>query len=754
MHVRNAPETFRLAMARHPEYDDRFWRYVEGLPASVTVLDQNLWQVSAPGGEATLRYLIRLPVSGPSARAAWRPFLTPTGGLIGDLHTFLYMVDEPQAPSHVMLRLPAGWSVATALAPTGDPHIFFAASAAVLAESPILVGQLRDWRFVVNDTPYRVSYWPLPDGNAFDAAAFVAGIEKLVREAVALFGAAPWREYSFLLRDGAYGALEHSDSLTLGAPSATLAGNPYALHEEIAHEFVHAWNLMRIHPAEYRGIDYRPAPPSAGLWFSEGLSMFYADLLLRRAGLPTETPTRVAHLEELIARYLAEPGNARFSAEQVSRAANDTRPGALGDYSASTHLQGELLGAMLDLIIRDATANQRSMDDVMRAMLDRFSGTRGFTGKDIENTVAGLCGCGVTSFFDAYVRGAAPIEFNRYLDLAGLRMEAVWEKTDTPDLGAWAWMEPDENTLRIAIADPASVWGRAGLHTGDQILADEWSHIRQRRRVPRHAQAAACGRHRCARSEAWWRHPDRDGDHYVTGPPKGQDQRTASPDGAPARGSRSLALIALCRFGIVRLLSTSRICAVWRAECAASKSRNWYASMGPAGPGPTWTRSSSVVVVTYAMVLSRRAVNSRAASSGVANLPEGTMASGALALWLRSCTPATILRSTSSVDWAGRSTAGVLSTCWAPPKIKFSARIMCSAHSCTDHTSGAGLKVHCAALSPWMLASIAFLEVSSCSSKYARSAGVILPSAAKIGATAHSKSGNIFVIVVLLFPLG
>jgi predicted metalloprotease with PDZ domain len=471
MQVHNAPETFRLAMARHPEYDDRFWRYIEGLPASVTAIDRNLWQVSAPGGEATVQYRIRLPAPGPSARAAWRPFLTSTGGLIGDLHTFLYMVEGLHAPAHVMLRLPAGWSVATALAPTSDPNIFFAASADVLAESPILVGQLRDWRFVVNETPYHVSYWPHPDASAFDAGAFVAGIEKVVREAVALFGAAPWREYSFLLRDGAFGALEHPDSLTLGAPSATLAGNPYAFHEQIAHEFVHAWNLMRIHPAEYHGIDYRPAQPSAGLWFSEGLSMFYADLLLRRAGLPTDTPTRVAHLEELIARYLAEPGNARFSAERVSRTANDTRPGALGDHSASTHLQGELLGAMLDLIIRNATASRRSMDDVMRAMLDRFSGTRGFTGKDIENTVAGLCGCGVTSFFDAYVRGAAPIQFNRYLDLAGLHMEAAWEKTDAPDLRAWAWMEPDDNTTpRVAIADPASVWGQAGLHTGDRIL--------------------------------------------------------------------------------------------------------------------------------------------------------------------------------------------------------------------------------------------------------------------------------------------
>jgi predicted metalloprotease with PDZ domain len=58
-------------------------------------------------------------------------------------------------------------------------------------------------------------------------------------------------------------------------------------------------------------MDYRAAKPSAGPWFSECLSIFYADLLLRRAGLWASTPTRMAHLEELIARYLGEPGNTR-----------------------------------------------------------------------------------------------------------------------------------------------------------------------------------------------------------------------------------------------------------------------------------------------------------------------------------------------------------------------------------------------------------------------------------------------------------
>jgi predicted metalloprotease with PDZ domain len=233
---------------------------------------------------------------------------------------------------------------------------------------------------------------------------------------------------------------------------------------------------MRIRPAEYRSIDYRTQPPTSGLWFSEGMSMFYADLLARRAGLRTFDSTRVGHLERLLSSYLANPGNARFSAEAVSRVAYNASPGSLGDYDASTHLQGELLGTMLDLLVRDGTGGRRSLDDVMRAMLEGFSGERGFLGADIERTVARVCGCPVQSFFAGYVRGAGLLDFNRYLALAGLRATVTRTKAlnqdgqPAPDFRIRSWLPPGEEHLRLWLFNPESDWSRAGLHTGDQLL--------------------------------------------------------------------------------------------------------------------------------------------------------------------------------------------------------------------------------------------------------------------------------------------
>lgn len=206
--------------------------------------------------------------------------------------------------------------------------------------------------------------------------------------------------------------------------------------------------------------------------------MLYADLLLRRAGLPRFDTTRVAHLESLLSRYFASPGNARFSPESVSVVTYGVSPGALGDYGASVHLQGELIGTMLDLLIRDATNGRRTLDDVTRTMMERFSGAKGYTRSDVEQVVTTVCGCPapVHAFFERYVRTAHPIPFDRYLALAGWRTEVTSRPAvdrdghPVPDLRLYAWLPPGEHQLRLILTDPASVWGRAGLHTGDQLV--------------------------------------------------------------------------------------------------------------------------------------------------------------------------------------------------------------------------------------------------------------------------------------------
>lgn len=483
MRIRNIPDTFRVAMVAHPEYDDRYWRYVEDLIAegkkgkgNIFREDSSKWRIVCPGGEVTLHYNIHLPAVPEGLRAAWKPFLTATGGLVGGPHCFMYILDKTLSPAFIQLKLPEGWQAATGLSSTFDPKTFFAPSTFILTNCPILIGQFKDWSFIVDGIPHRVEYWALPDSKSFDSIKLVSNIQRIVNQARMLFGRLPYKEYSFLLQDNAYGSLEHTNSVTLGAPSSQLAEDQRICLSEIAHEYFHTWNLVRIHPVEYGDVNYKKPPLSRGLWWSEGLTMYYANLLMRRAGIQTFDSTRIKHLENLIQRYLGNPGNNSISAEKVSLA-EYASPGMLGDYMASSHLQGELIGTMLDLFIRNATNEKKNMDDVMRKMMERFSGEKGFTGEDIERVIKDVCGHDVRSFFDDHIRGNKIIDLKKFLSLAGLQLNVLWQdakgedEKKSADLRVYAWQKQNETSIRIGITNPSGCWAIAGLHTGNIIIS-------------------------------------------------------------------------------------------------------------------------------------------------------------------------------------------------------------------------------------------------------------------------------------------
>src|SRR6266478_1958093 len=482
MRVRGAGNIVRIAMASHPEYDDRYWRYVENLSAEsrdkalkVTREEDALWRVEAPAGDFTVRYRIHLPPQTAPIRSAWKPFLSTSGGLIGDLHSFMYVVGAASAPTRVTLDLPSGWAIASGLDPTDDPRTFAASSIELLLDSPIIIGQFQHWDFAVNGVPHTVVYLPQPNATAFDTLSFIDGIKKLVSEAFKIFGKAPYHSYTFLYQDGAQGALEHLNSVTIGARSQSLAQRLTGVFDTTAHEYFHTWNLMHVRPVERVGLRYRPAEPTAELWWSEGVTIYFSDLLLRRAQLPVYDSTRLAHLERYIEAYLLTPGYSRNSAERVSRASDD--PLGLGDDFASTHLQGNLLGTMLDLMVRDATQGQRSLEDVMRLLSGRFTPQHGLTGRDIEQAIHEVCACDTHTFFEAHVRGARPIDFDQYLQTIGMRTQVSWSPAVSedgkpqPDVRLSAFSTPDNPVLRIHLSNPASAWGRAGLHTGDQLVS-------------------------------------------------------------------------------------------------------------------------------------------------------------------------------------------------------------------------------------------------------------------------------------------
>ena len=484
MRVRNAPDTFQLAMAAHPEYDDRFWRNLSALrvaagtaPGSATRTDSSRWRIVAPGGDATIRWRVDVPDEG-SSRAGWRPFISPTGALVGGPHSFLYVIGAELAPASIALELPAGWDVATGLTATVDKTRWFAPTANVLVDSPILVGRFSSWSFIAGDVPHRIAWWPSPGATPFDSVAFVNAIAGVAREAIALFGRAPYRDFTYIVQDGAYGGLEHANSATFGVQSRTLAEGMAEDLADIGHEYFHTWNLVRIRPAERAGIvTPTQTGQSRGLWFSEGMTILYADLLARRAHVPVTDSTRALHLEHLLTRYYSSAGDTSVAPERTSVAEYGGSPGMLGDVRPSPHTQGEVLGTMLDLMIRERTGDRRTLDDVMRLMMRRFSGDSGFTGRGVERVVADVCGCSARSFFGSHVRGGNRVDADRYLRAIGYRARLTRvparnrEGQVAPDMRIYSWQESPADSLRLLLTDPNGIWVRAGLHTNDRLLS-------------------------------------------------------------------------------------------------------------------------------------------------------------------------------------------------------------------------------------------------------------------------------------------
>lgn len=498
LRIESAPASLRLAAHAHPEYDDKYWRYVSGLRLTdakghdtpIASHDSVTWQFRNAAGPVTVRYRVAFPAE-PLPRSSWKPFLTPTGALVGGPHSFLYVVGEEQAAVSVTLDIPSTWRVGTGLGTSSTARTFRAPNVHALVEAPMLIGVLREWRFRTGNVPHRIFYWPLPNAVAFDTVAFVRGIREYAAQTFALFGSAPYEHYTFLMQDGAYsGGLEHPNSVTLGAPSSDLSKNPQSVLSEVAHEFFHTWNLMAIKPRAYREVDYRVQPPVDELWFSEGLTLFYADLLARRAGLTPSTATRLIHLENLIGRYYAMAGNSHYSAEQVSRVAYNAPEDALGNYSASSHLQGELIGAVLDLRVRDATDGAKSMDDVMRLMYRRFAKQK-FVSDDVRQAVNDVCQCRVNDIFSNHVTTGSALNFRQYLSAVGLQLDTTWtvaaddSGASLKDLSVWGWLPEGESLLRLRITRPTGIWANAGLQSGDPLVSingapiKTWPELRQ-----------------------------------------------------------------------------------------------------------------------------------------------------------------------------------------------------------------------------------------------------------------------------------
>jgi predicted metalloprotease with PDZ domain len=268
------------------------------------------------------------------------------------------------------------------------------------------------------------------------------------------------------------GGLEHKNSTMLTVnPWATRTRQAYLGWLELAsHEYFHAWNVKRLRPVELGPFKYEDENITRSLWIAEGVTDYFGVLNVHRAGL--STPEEYLNsLSNEVEDVQNSPGRLVQSVEMASFDAwiKYYRPDENSvNTSISYYSKGAVLGFLIDAKIRKATNSAKSLDDVMRAAFQKFSGSRGYTPEDFRTTAEQVAGVSLKSFWESAVEGTAELDYSEALDVFGLRF-----RPGASSGRAYLGMATRNDAGRLVVTQvrretPAYA---AGLNVDDEILA-------------------------------------------------------------------------------------------------------------------------------------------------------------------------------------------------------------------------------------------------------------------------------------------
>jgi predicted metalloprotease with PDZ domain len=434
-------------------------RTMAGAPLRVEKVRLNRWRIHA-GGRSPV--ILSYRVLG-NQRTVTTNEVNADYGVFNGAPTFMTLADDRSPrPHEVRIEMPASWTHAMsglAQAPGGRPGHFLADSYETLVDSPILAGKLGIREFEVAGRKHSVV--SAGDATEWDAAGATRDLAAFVEETHRFWGVLPYEKYVFLLvfRPGG-GGLEHMNSTLSTVSARSRKGAPEQRGRWVslglaAHEHFHLFNGKRLRPVELGPVDFEKPPTTGSLWVAEGLTSYYTELLLERAGLRT----RDEYLDSVsgsIGGLQGAPGRLLQSVEQSSiqvwKNSNSGINPSAG--TVSYYNKGNVLGLLLDARIRRSTGGRRSLDDVMRLAYRRFSGPRGFTMDEFRAAAEEVAGTSLQEWFARSVSSAEELDYTEFLEWYGFRftssegragdwqLEVRPDRTDAQERNLDDWLNP------------------------------------------------------------------------------------------------------------------------------------------------------------------------------------------------------------------------------------------------------------------------------------------------------------------------
>ncbi|MEK6283623.1 MAG: PDZ domain-containing protein [Acidobacteriota bacterium] len=482
-------------------------------PYPVSRLDDQTWRVPISTGSTNGPTLnaesltIRYKVFGNDLSGTFSQ-LDPRHANYNGHSIFMYLVNHKPDPVKLWIDPPPGWRIVNGRMDDRDQREWQFPNWDIMVDTPTEIApDFTVDEFQVDGKQYRVMVHSFSDEGR-KRPALVSDIEKIVRAETAMWGPPDFESYTFLFHfaadDISGDGMEHLTSTQIIEPGAL--GEPGVYDSAlgtVAHEFFHVWNVKRLRPVELGPWDFTRPVSTRSLWIAEGLTNYYGHMMMRRAGIWDDTRI-LARESQTITQIENAPGSRLMSAENSSLSAPfiDDAPHAqktnLQNTAISYYPKGELIGMVLDLIIRGKTNGQASLDEVLRRMYSDFYlkspnasyylRGRGYTPEDLERIASDVAGTDLSDFFKRYVRDVEILPYDEAFGYVGLRVARSVARE--PYNAGITLDEEDPEGLTIGSVRSYSPAEDAGLEEGDEILTLEG------KKIKRESFLAALSRHK------------------------------------------------------------------------------------------------------------------------------------------------------------------------------------------------------------------------------------------------------------------
>lgn len=442
-----------------------------GEPLPIQPASPYSWQI-ATGGAQTVRLRYRV-LARDEGMGFFGVAMGPHHAYINGAAAFLYERDSKKAPYEVQFRLPVGWQVATAMdfvaqserRPFGDVRdTFTAPNYDELIDNPIQMGQFEVREFRARGVPMRVVFASETGNILCNMDRVATDFQRIANVGIDLFGSAPFKRYLFIVHlsgRGFGGGLEHLGSTVLNVPDR----RDLNINALAAHEYFHAWNVKSIRPKVLGPFDYTQPVRTRALWWCEGVTDYYATVLLVRSGLIGDRDFW-REMEREVLTLENNPARERVTLEEASW--NVWEGNGMGYGGLSYYNKGKVVGFLLDVYIRGVSGNRKSLDDVMRFLMERYAYPKpGFEEDGILQAINRVVAQDIGALYRRMVASTEPLPYDEILKYIGYRLER--QSTSTTYFGATSVVDEIGRVIVQAVESQSPAF-LMGLRAGDIVM--------------------------------------------------------------------------------------------------------------------------------------------------------------------------------------------------------------------------------------------------------------------------------------------